>query len=133
MYWAMSTMATVGYGDVTPIQIPEKLVSMIGMIIGVTVFGYIMSTVSSLLTSFNAQNIRAQERQRQLDSFCRVHKIPAALTTKLTQYYEYVLARQIHDEDLQLVAGLSGSLRQQVRASLLLWVPFFALEMMIVL
>ena len=27
----MSTMATVGYGDVTPIQIPEKLVAMAGL------------------------------------------------------------------------------------------------------
>lgn len=30
LYWAMSTMATVGYGDVTPIQIPEKLIAMVG-------------------------------------------------------------------------------------------------------
>ena len=34
----MSTMATVGYGDVIPIQIAEKLVAMVGMLIGVTVF-----------------------------------------------------------------------------------------------
>jgi hypothetical protein len=115
MYWAMSTMATVGYGDVTPIQIPEKLVSMAGMLIGVTVFAYIMSTVSSLLSTYNAQHIRAQERQRQLDSFCRTHRVPTALTRKIGQYYDYVLSRQVHQEDLELVAGLSGSLRQQVR------------------
>ena len=133
----MSTMATVGYGDVIPIQIPEKMVAMAGMLIGVTVFAcdpevagcrtvraslrtvvltmhsctgclllcpwfrvhrlelvmypccwltqvhrglncgccrYIMSTMNELMGAFNTQSLRNQELQRQLDSFCRVHK-----------------------------------------------------------
>lgn len=118
MYWAMSTMATVGYGDVTPIQIAEKLVSMFGMLAGVTVFAYIMSTVSVLLSSINAQNIRIAERQRQLDSFCRAHKVPPGLAMKLSQFYEYVLPRQVHDEDMKLLTDLSGTLRQQVHTLL---------------
>lgn len=110
----MSTMATVGYGDVTPVQISEKIVAMVGMLVGVTVFAYIMSTVSSLLSTFNAQNIRAQETQQQLDSFCRAHKLPTILARKLNTYFDYVLPRTVHSEDLMLVSGLSGALRQQV-------------------
>lgn len=87
---------------------------MAGMMIGVTVFAYIMSTVSSLLSTFNARNTRSQERQQQLDSFCRTHKIPQALARKLGQYYDRVLGKQVHREDLELVTGLSSSLRQQV-------------------
>lgn len=45
MYWAMSTMATVGYGDVTPIQISEKIVAMVGMLVGVTIFACASSDV----------------------------------------------------------------------------------------
>lgn len=75
---------------------------------------YIMSTVSSLLSTFNAQHIRAQETQRQLDSFCRSHKLPTVLARKLSTYYDYVLPRTVHEEDLALVSGLSGALRQQV-------------------
>lgn len=95
-------------------QVAEKLVAMAGMMIGVTVFAYIMSTVSSLLSSFNAQNTRTQERQQQVDSFCRAHKIPQALARKLSQYYDCVLGKHVHTEDLELIAGLSSSLRQQV-------------------
>ena len=57
MYWAMSTMATVGYGDITPIQIQEKIVSMAGMLAGVTIFAarlplfpYHLATISSATT-----------------------------------------------------------------------------------
>lgn len=97
------------------VQVPEKMVAMAGMMIGVTVFAYIMSTVSSLLSTFNVRNTRSQERQQQLDSFCRTHKIPQPLARKLGQYYDRVLGKQVHREDLELVAGLSSSLRQQVR------------------
>ena len=55
VYWAMSTMTTVGYGDVPPIQTMEKLIAMAGMLVGVTVFAYVTGTVSLLLSTFNAQ------------------------------------------------------------------------------
>jgi hypothetical protein len=117
MYWAMSTMATVGYGDVIPIQVAEKIVAMFGMLVGVTVFAYMMSTMSELLSAFNTQTIRNQDLQRQLDSFCRVHKIPQALAAKMGQYYDYVMSRRIHPQDQEILCGLSGSLRQQVLLS----------------
>lgn len=85
------------------------------MLIGVTVFAYIMSTVSTLLTMLNAQTMRIYDRQQQLDAFCRSHKMPTALALKLRHYYDYVLSRQMHPEDHLLIKGLSSSLRQQVR------------------
>ena len=33
-----------------------------------------MSTMNELMAAFNTQSTRNQELQRQLDSFCRVHK-----------------------------------------------------------
>eukprot|EP00892_Ulva_mutabilis_P011685 jgi/Ulvmu1/888/UM100_0043.1 len=114
VYWAMSTMTTVGYGDVTPIQTTEKLIAMAGMLVGVTLFAYVTGFVGVLLSSFNAQSMRTQEQQRQLDSFCRAHKIPKALGAKLEYYFDHVMRRRIHKEDLLLVNELSGTLRQQV-------------------
>jgi hypothetical protein len=90
---------------------------MAGMLIGVTVFAYTMSTVSHMLALLNAQSTRINDRQQQLDAFCRSQKIPAALGLKLKQYYDYVLTRQIDADDLRLVHGLSASLRQQVNPS----------------
>lgn len=84
------------------------------MLIGVTVFAYITGTVSALLTSFNTQSKRVSEYQHQVESFCRSHNIPKALTEKLVQYYDYVLARKVHPEDSQIISGLSGALRSQV-------------------
>jgi hypothetical protein len=129
----MSTMATVGYGDATPIQIPEKIVSMFGMLVGVTVFAYIMSTVSSLLSTFNAQNLRAQETRQLLDSFYRSHKVPRNLAKKMSEYFEHVFTRRIHSDDMRLIMELPLSLRQQVRmpqpgAEYMLGIPLTMLQ-----
>lgn len=66
-------------------------------------------------TGHGVQSQRTQEQQRQLDSFCRTHRIPKALSVKLEQYFDHVLRRRVHQEDLLLVQQLSGTLRQQAR------------------
>lgn len=42
LYWALSTMTTVGYGDVVPGSPMEQIASMVGMGIGVSLFSYLI-------------------------------------------------------------------------------------------
>tara|TARA_B110000967_G_scaffold176777_1_gene190444 strand:- start:78 stop:1007 length:930 start_codon:yes stop_codon:yes gene_type:complete len=52
MYWALITLTTVGYGDVTPITAVGKLIAVSSAILGVIVVALITGIVAS---SFNAQ------------------------------------------------------------------------------
>lgn len=56
LYWSMSTLTTVGYGDVTPGSAKEKLYAMFGMLIGVTVFAYFMGCMSEMMSLVNSSN-----------------------------------------------------------------------------
>ena len=47
VYWSFTTLTTVGYGDVIAQSIPQMLYSCCVQVIGVGVFGYILSTVKS--------------------------------------------------------------------------------------
>lgn len=38
IYWTITTISTVGYGDITPVTIVGKVVAMLNMIIGVALF-----------------------------------------------------------------------------------------------
>jgi hypothetical protein len=50
----MSTLATVGYGDVHPSSVDEKIYAMLGMVLGVTIFAYFMSSMAHLLATLNS-------------------------------------------------------------------------------
>lgn len=58
LYWSMSTLTTVGYGDVTPGNANEKIMSMVGMVVGVTVFAYFMGSMSAMMSSINSSNTK---------------------------------------------------------------------------
>lgn len=45
LYFAVSTVATVGFGDITAVTLREKVVATITMLIGATIFGYMLSSM----------------------------------------------------------------------------------------
>lgn len=51
--WAFTTIATVGYGDVYAISVPEKIYTMIAMIISCGVFAYIVGFLGNLFDRNN--------------------------------------------------------------------------------
>ena len=69
VYWAFSTITTVGYGDIAAFTIGEMIMSIICMIIGVTYYGFVIGSVTSLLESFDKKNIAFDRKYNQFVDF----------------------------------------------------------------
>ena len=50
-YWAITTLSTVGYGDVVPTTTPSRLVAMGAMFIQIFLLGYLISVITTAVTS----------------------------------------------------------------------------------
>lgn len=50
LYYAFTTMTTVGYGDLAPITPTERAVSIFGMLIACMIFTYTIGSISHLVT-----------------------------------------------------------------------------------
>lgn len=48
-YWAISTICTVGFGDINSVTLSEKWFNIVWIIIGVAFHSYVVGTLSSLM------------------------------------------------------------------------------------
>merc|ERR1712113_72565 len=73
MYWAMTTLSTVGYGDITPTSDIERGYSMLAMVVGGAFYGYIVGCVTSVISDMDL-NMRAYcERMDLITSWLDGH------------------------------------------------------------
>ena len=54
-------MITVGYGDIIPVTIGEKLMTIFTMLMASAVFAYSMNRINELIQSFDNKNSRSDE------------------------------------------------------------------------
>ena len=54
-YYALTTLATVGYGDFTPVTDYEMIMAIVLMLCGVAFFQYIMGSFIEIISSYQSK------------------------------------------------------------------------------
>ena len=65
-YFAITTLSTVGYGDMYPISELEKIIVVIVMLSGVAFFSYIMGNFIEIISSYE-QKMGFVDKSKDLD------------------------------------------------------------------
>ena len=72
LWWAISTVTTVGYGDITPVTPEGRLIAVVLMLTGIGVIGVFTATVASLL--FKEEKAGSPEMTEILARLERIEK-----------------------------------------------------------
>lgn len=83
LYWAMTTLATVGYGDIVPVSSVEKLVAMVWMLFGVCFFSFAVSYLTNLINSLNIKDSILNEKLAAIEEFADEAKLDKDLRFRL--------------------------------------------------
>lgn len=110
VHWALATMTTVGFGDVKPENSRERGLSMAAMLLGATVFGYNIVSVSELVENLDPRAALFRERLQEVGQYTRERRFPPDLAQRVRDHFRFARARRsLHDEDA-LVGPMSAPL-----------------------
>lgn len=62
LYWAVITMATIGYGDVTPSTFPGRVLAMVASIVGISTFTALVSLLAEYMLSSSLRRMMGMHR-----------------------------------------------------------------------
>jgi len=91
LYWCMTTITTIGYGDYSPdksnnIQI---IYTIFVQIIGVGIYSYIVANVAGLVANLDIAKANYMKKIEEISIFMRSKNIPLDIQEKVKNYYEY--------------------------------------------
>jgi len=95
LYWAFTTMTTVGYGDIVAVSLAEKWYAVVIMMLGATVFGYILANIATLMGQLNARESRVQARIKNVTEYLSEKNINKLLNKSIRSHIRYSLSQQV--------------------------------------
>jgi len=114
VYWTITTLATVGYGDITPKTLPQMLYAAATMLTGIGFFGYVLGNVASLFSRLDAAREQYLELRDRVEAFMRGNNVPAPLRTQVREYYRYLWQSRKGWDVAAVLADLPPKLRVDV-------------------
>ncbi len=114
LYWALTTLTTVGYGDITPTNDVERGYTLFALLTGALVFGYMLSSIGSLVQAIDRQSALVEEKMDGIKEYMVFRKLPRDLTVRMRKYYEYYYSRKTAFDEAEILGGLSMGLRIEV-------------------
>jgi len=119
VYWSLTTLTTVGYGDIVAKNDAERLYALCCMVIGAILFGYLMSTVADLLRSYDMNKVMMQRGIDEVRDFLRYHKFSPEMTGRVKRYFEFYHSQRSSIDEEHIIQRMAPALQRDVQSHLL--------------
>ncbi|KAK9816960.1 hypothetical protein WJX72_007507 [[Myrmecia] bisecta] len=117
LYFVTLTITTVGYGDISPVTAAEELVTVVIMLLGVLIFGFIIGTSQELMkhVSKDARKVALLRRKLQaMEVWAERRQIPSEVRGKIRAYYSQAWVYHVELQDDSFFSELPTTLRGEM-------------------
>ena len=115
LYWAVTTLTTIGYGDIVPTSNVSRLFTMFVQVSGVAFYGFIITQVSKALLDSNIRKARVNEKMEALRALFVHYEVPVKLQKEVSHYYQHLLENKADEEEEKILSELPSGLQHEVR------------------
>ena len=84
------------------------------MLCSALVFGYMMSSIGSLVASMDRTQALVEEKNDQVKEYVAWRALPKSLATRVKKHYKFYFQKKSAFDEIALLEGLSPSLRAEV-------------------
>ena len=91
----MTTITTVGFGDISGGTISEKIICVVLMVIGVISFSFATGTLSSILSNLDSSNAKLKGKLGLLHDINDEYKLPKSLYDDLRSALKFDHSRYV--------------------------------------
>uniref|UniRef100_A0A8D0HHX1 Potassium voltage-gated channel subfamily H member 3 n=1 Tax=Sphenodon punctatus TaxID=8508 RepID=A0A8D0HHX1_SPHPU len=128
LYFALSSLTSVGFGNVSANTDPEKIFSVCTMLVGALMHAVVFGNVTAIIQRMYARRFLYHSRTRDLRDFIRIHRVPPALKQRLLEYFQATWSASNGIDTRELLQSLPDELRADIALHLhkeLLQLPLF--------
>nr|QQY02608.1 potassium voltage-gated channel protein eag 2 [Cryptocotyle lingua] len=86
LYFSLSLLTTIGFGNVAAFTESEKLLSSVCMLIGALVYATIFGNITTIVQELYATRTRYNEIMKGVKDFLRIHEVPQELGERVIDY-----------------------------------------------
>jgi hyperpolarization activated cyclic nucleotide-gated potassium channel 1 len=89
LYWAFTTLSTVGYGDICPSTRLERVLSFFWMSFGLYFFSFNISSLTALVSSIDLKENALANKLAMIEEFSSEANLPKSTRAKLKACFKY--------------------------------------------
>jgi hypothetical protein len=114
LYWAVMTLTTIGYGDISAYSTVERAFSVVGMLFGVLLFAYVIGTITGLIEELDPALLEFQSNMDLLNTYLRNCRVPQQIQKRVRRYCYYKKDVDKEGREQELLALTSPALREEI-------------------
>ncbi|GMH59726.1 hypothetical protein TrST_g1578 [Triparma strigata] len=114
LYWAMATLTTVGYGDVTAISDSEVLFATFVLIIGTGIYTIVIASLEDIVSQLDVTSSLYKMKMDKVQLYMGMHGLPLDLRNKVVSYYNICWTTQKGVHGRKLLHYMPRAMRSEL-------------------
>lgn len=127
VYWAMTVLTTVGFGDIGPSTPGEMVFSCVAEMAGCFMFAILMGSIAAMITGEQVLQVEVDKKMNALTEYLRTKHISVELRFKIRYFLESVFEDRAFDAKAMLEllpSEMRQDLQEEIYAQMTLQIPF---------